>query len=66
MWFVCSNNVRNDFFTAKRMGNIPLQTILEQPLEHKMEVHEDHKYLYASCVFVSTCSVKCHFIFFSH
>ena len=36
------------------MGNIPFQTILEQWLEHnveKMEVHDEHKYLYASCFF---------------
>ena len=54
------------FFTAKRMGNIPFQTILQQPLElniEKMEFHEEHKYLYASCFFVSTCYVKCHFVF---
>ena len=56
MWFACSNKemmsyglFKMIFFSAKRMGNIPFQTILEQALEHKMEVHEEHKFLHASC-----------------
>ena len=52
------------FFFYSQKGWETFQTILEHPLEHKMKVHEEQ---YASCLFfffVSTCSVKCHFIFF--
>ena len=43
------------FYSQKVWGTF--QTILEHPLEHKMEVREEQ---YASCFFVSTCSVKCY------